>query len=218
MAFVLGAGAEPGDQKNMEIKDWGQAIDPEGDCEFKVVDKRLHVIVPGTYHDLHQEKGFKVNGPRVQKEVEGDFIVSVRVSGVAPAAPGKELAGKKLTYRAGSLLLWIDERNFVRLDRGALGRDGKGFDTVYFHVFKDGKRIYEKSFLMKEGEMTLRIERRGRYVNAAGIQGKYTQTFAQQVVDWPAKFHVALGAINVSTEPLEVTFDAWRVDRRGEKK
>src|SRR4051812_586702 len=84
LASVLAGASMPGEQGEvLEIRGWGTAIDPDGDCKFSVEKGRVAIAIPGTVHALSAERG-QVNAPRVLREVEGDFIAQVKVSGVSP--------------------------------------------------------------------------------------------------------------------------------------
>src|SRR5256885_16281855 len=67
----------------LALRGWGKALDPDGDCKFIVQKGRLTIGLPGTDHSLSCERG-QMNSPRVLQEIEGDFIVQVKVSGTFP--------------------------------------------------------------------------------------------------------------------------------------
>ena len=62
------------------LKGWGGAVDPKGDCRIGLDGEKLTIAVPGTKHDLSAEAS-DMNAPRVLREIEGDFIVQLKVSG-----------------------------------------------------------------------------------------------------------------------------------------
>src|SRR4051812_29204105 len=66
------AGPPPDDRyEPLEIKGWGTAINPDGDCKFSVERGRVTIAIPGKVHALSAELG-RVNAPRLLQEVEGD--------------------------------------------------------------------------------------------------------------------------------------------------
>lgn len=200
------------------VKGWGQIADPEGDCKFAEKDGKLTLSVPGNRHDFDPRPGYKNNGPRAFQEVEGDFAIEVRISGTIVPDKGKELDGKDYAFRAGTLLVWQDSNNFIRLDRTGMVRGDNNITAAYFHVFKDGKRIFEQAPLIKDEVTILRIERKGNLIMASYIQGKTKKTFPNQESSLDAKVQVGVGAVNASSQPLEVVFDELKLTKgKGEK-
>ena len=75
------------------------------------------VTIPGTVHDLSSEfpGWLSMRAPRVLQEVEGDFVVQVKVSG--EFAPRSEPAIPGFSAWIGTgLLLWDGDKNFLRLE------------------------------------------------------------------------------------------------------
>jgi regulation of enolase protein 1 (concanavalin A-like superfamily) len=195
------------------IQGWGIAADPDGDCRFldsTPKDGKLAIAIPGTYHDFFPVKG-KVNGPRVLQNVEGDFVVEVRVAAGITPDKGTELPGKDLSFRAGTLLLWQDSGNFIRLDRAGMIKQGKAVAFVYYHVFQKGQRTLETGPVCKEEATLLRIERKGNKILASWKQGRTSKKLPEQTLELPAKVQVGVGAINSSTQPLRVEFDEFKL-------
>src|SRR4051812_31099083 len=60
---------------------WDPPTDPDGDCTFQRVEGKLTITLPGSDHDLGIERG-RMNAPRLLRDVEGDFVVQVRVGGL----------------------------------------------------------------------------------------------------------------------------------------
>src|SRR5688572_5897260 len=113
---------------------WGEWIDPDGDCDVKAEGAALLITVPGKPHDLWPENPkpeVRTNAPRVLRNVEGDFTVQVKAVDSVKAAKG---------FRAATLLIWQDDKNFVRLDDACTTRPGHPLFFAYYHVFTDGKR------------------------------------------------------------------------------
>jgi regulation of enolase protein 1 (concanavalin A-like superfamily) len=98
-------------------KDWGNSVDPDGDCKFRLELGKLHIKVPGTPHRLGIEVR-ATNAPRLLRQIEGDFHAEVQVQGTFPAAK-KSLVGKYPWFGAG-LLVWQDDKNYIRLERANL--------------------------------------------------------------------------------------------------
>jgi regulation of enolase protein 1 (concanavalin A-like superfamily) len=108
----------PNPQRAELHKHWGEPVDPDHDCTFRLVFDRLHLAIPGKPHVLAAELG-QTNGPRVLRAVEGDFAAEVRVSGPIPADPRCLVPGRWAFYGTG-LVLWQDDKNYVRLERACI--------------------------------------------------------------------------------------------------
>src|SRR2546430_2558343 len=67
------------EEKPRTLKGWGKITDADGDCTVKARKGMVTIKVPGGTHDLNRAIG--MNGPRVLKEVEGDFTDQVKVTG-----------------------------------------------------------------------------------------------------------------------------------------
>jgi regulation of enolase protein 1 (concanavalin A-like superfamily) len=211
--FLLVAAATPtlaGD-KTGSFPGWGTAVNPDGDCTFKTGTARLIISVPGGNHDLDPRPEFKVNGPRVLQEIEGDFTVEVRVAGTMTPDKDMEAPGRNVAFRAGALIVWLDDKNFLRLDRAGMVKDGKPLAFAYFHDYKDGKLVREQGPPLKDEVMLLRIERKGTRFIASAEQG--TVVKKMPVVNWktPAKLQVGVGAVNVSRQDLHAVFEDLKI-------
>jgi Protein of unknown function (DUF1349) len=88
---------------------WDKPIDPLGDCSFGRKGDKLTITVPGKGHGLDVREG-RLNAPRLLRDVEGDFIVQVRVSG--DFGPHKGPNGDR---RVGLLLLGGEADDVVRI-------------------------------------------------------------------------------------------------------
>ncbi|RPI14381.1 MAG: hypothetical protein EHM65_04670, partial [Acidobacteriales bacterium] len=81
-----------------------QWIDPQGDSRMSLDERGgfLRITVTG-YHDLWPANR-TYNAPRLMREVQGDFTVETKIDG-----PNRW---------CGGLLVWKDQNNYVRLERG----------------------------------------------------------------------------------------------------
>src|SRR4051812_2737975 len=78
LASALAFAADP--DPNPFMDGWDKPVDPDKDCMFDKVKSGLTITVPGKDHDLGVERG-RMNSPRFLRDVEGDFVVQVRVGG-----------------------------------------------------------------------------------------------------------------------------------------
>jgi hypothetical protein len=207
-AFFVGAAAEA-------IEGWGEFVDPDGDCRARAADDgRLVIDVPGKLHDLWPDPQGSTNAPRVLRDAPApDVVARVTVAGEVDAKDGTGVAPGKRPFRAASLLLWEDEKNFVRLDRGCVVREGKPIYFAYYHVFRNGKRTTHLSKDIENRPASLRLHRRGNKVKAAVSQdeGKTWDEFPEQEVKLAEEMKVGVAALNATTEPFEATFEKFEV-------
>lgn len=207
-------GAEVGPLEKVE--GWGLVVDPVGDCSFKHEDGKFTITVPGEYHDLWPGKG-KVNAPLVLRDVEGDFTVEVLVARVDHAEKGTAIPGlaSSTAFHAGTLVVWRDAKNFVRLDRTDMNKEGRAITSCYLHVFKDGQRTAEASQLIEDKPTRLRLERRGGRIAAAYSQddGNSWRSFPSQRVELPNKLKAGISALNSTSRPSSAAFERLTITR-----
>ena len=130
-------------------------VDPKRDSN-RSVDARdgfLRIEVKG-YHDLWTGSG-DYNAPRLMREVEGDFTMETKVAG-----PGRW---------CGGLVVWKDEDNFIRLDRGVRFRNELAPHGLPLHgEFTSIAREY-----VDAEALWLRLERAGSVYRASySVDGK----------------------------------------------
>ena len=195
-------------------------VDPDGDCKLLDPNEKegsLKLWVPATPHDMNPSKD---NMARMLVDVEGDFILEARVLGAFNPERGLEWPDRKLSYRAGSLIVWSDQVNFLRLSRSGLFRLDQPVPRAYmdFPVFKNGGRIFFASPGCKDEDTVMRIERKGNVFSASWDDGDTRKGIPPQTLNWPAKLKVGVGAINVSTQPFQVAFDGIKLTLGNAKK
>jgi len=222
LALVLIAGAHGGsDTKGQAItvKGWGEASDPDGDCRFTVEKGRLRIGLPGTDHALAFERG-QMNAPRALRAVEGDFIAQVEIAGPFPAGAASRVSSRRPFHGAG-LLLWQDEKNYLRLERAELVFEGKNMSYANFEARTGGEFVRQgdaSELPLAEGPTQLRLERRGGKVygavSADGIQWSSLKPIA---VELPKRVLVGVAAGHNTSTPFEPEFQGFKVfAERGE--
>ncbi len=218
VAGLLTVGTAAGDKAPQKIKGWGEVTDPDGDCKVQDEKGKVAIKIPGTYHDLWPGQG-KVNAPRILQDAEGDFSVQVKVAGAIRPEKGSVIPnlGSSASFQAGSLLIWEDDNNFVRLDRACLNRGDKPVSFGYFHAFKDGKRVVHLSQDFQDRETYLRLERRDGQILAAVSQdgGKNWDSFRPQTVQLAKKLKVGVAALNNTKKPLMAEFEEFKLSPAG---
>jgi regulation of enolase protein 1 (concanavalin A-like superfamily) len=224
-SFMVWDGAPPPEVKKPAGKEprtiagWGDVVDPGGDCTVKGDDGKLTITVPGTVHDLNPNI-FKDargrNAPRVLQSVEGDFTLQVKISG--DFEPGTVAASsEQVAFHGGGILLWIDARTYIRVERGVwVDADGTTtcrtpFVEYWKHGDMDGSAVapIADASLLKGRTAYLRLERRkGEVWARVSADGQsWTDAVAPLNVDLPSAVRVGVDAVNTSKEPFTVEFE-----------
>jgi regulation of enolase protein 1 (concanavalin A-like superfamily) len=129
---------------------------------------------------------------------------------------GRSTNPKGVPFNGAGIVIWSDSDNFIRLERGALLRNGKVSALVAFEEREGGYRGAVHNDVFPAGDCYLRLERKGSRIS--GAISKDGSTWKQlKPIDtiWPAKLKVGLSAINSSSEPFTVKFED--VVRKAEK-
>jgi regulation of enolase protein 1 (concanavalin A-like superfamily) len=192
-------------------KHWGMAIDPDGDCTFRPERSRLCIVVPAKAHILSAEIG-KTNAPCVLREVNGDFQAEVTVSGPFPADTRCLVEGR-WPYHGAGLLLWQDEKNYVRFERAHMHfPNGQWRCYPGFELRKDGKMA--RSWQQTDGVLdetkpaVLRLVRKGGTVTASFSQdGKTWTELPPLQVDLDAKLRLGVHAVQNTPTAYEAILE-----------
>lgn len=148
-----------------------QWIDPKGDST-RTIDARkgfLRIAVRG-YHDLWTSSG-NFTAPRLMRQADGDFILETKLAGPA--------------RWCGGLLVWKDEDNFVRLDRGIHFQNEIGLEAA----IDGGYAIVAHDYVVAD-PLWLRLQRAG---------SAYTASYSLDGINWvPLKRIYTAIPINLS--------------------
>jgi len=204
------------EQKTQTIKGWGTVVDPDGDCKFAEDQGKLTITVPNVPHDFTFRDDFaNQNGPRVLQEVEGDFSIQVRVKAFPRPAKNTSSAGGKYSFVGSGLLVWLDNRNFIRLERSAEGNAGQLF--VWMERFEDGKSVARMQTSIKDQDTYLQVERKGGKLSFALKDGPDQQQW--KVVKTPEvnlaqKLMVGVHAINTTTKVFAAQLEELKLSSK----
>jgi regulation of enolase protein 1 (concanavalin A-like superfamily) len=217
---LVGVAVATEDEKPRTIKGWGEVTDSAGDCSVKGEEGRLTIEVPGGTHDLNPALG-GMRAPRVLKEVEGDFVVQIKVTG--DFKPGEESACPKTSsFNGAGLLIWQDAKNYIRLERNAwwTGEGGYACYPPLFEYHRDGEdqNVYPAGTtdeFFKGRSTWLKLQRReGKVIASYSHDGKEWTEVKQIDVELPRKVQVGVAVVNTSAKPLAVTFEELSVRPR----
>jgi hypothetical protein len=180
---------------------------------------KLIVTVPGTNHNLNPALG--VSAPRILRPVKGDFEATVKVSGDFQPGPRATIPG--YPFNGAGLLLWHDDRNFLRLERNIWWVPEVGRYACYpplFEYYQDGqfqgtnpRGTLEPFF---KGRSThLRLRRTGNMVTAAFSHDGIEWITAREIaVAFPQRVTVGVAAVNSSDQSFTVEFEDFKVTGR----
>ncbi len=156
------------DQPHQQLEDWGQVIDPDGDCRVLLEKDVLTIEYGPGGHGLDAETKDRMNAPRVVQSLEGDFSIQVTVDGNLPLP---ELDGNQTrAYISGGLVLLQNDQNYIRLERASFTRNGTIWHYTNFEQRIDAKRTRMGRFadfpLQDRAPVQLRLEVKGENVRA----------------------------------------------------
>jgi regulation of enolase protein 1 (concanavalin A-like superfamily) len=212
-AGIRTTGTPEPEPKGTELKGWGLAIDTDNDCKFTPGNKGLTVDLPATLHDSFGPRKF--NAPRVMREVDGDFVLTVKVAGDFKPGP-KSTQPTSVPYLAGGILVWSDSDNLIRMERAAFLRGGKIITSVAFMETEGGSSGAVHNEPLKAGDCYLRLERKSsQFLGSVSSDGTNWKQLKPIDTIWPSKLKVGLLAITTSSTPFSVNFEEFDLKAKG---
>ena len=204
------SGTPEPDPPGKNLPGWGTLIDPDGDCKFTPGNRSMTIEVPTTQHDL-DSTGKKLNAPRVMHEVDGDFILTVRVTGEFKPGPNSTSL-KSVPYNGAGILVWSDSDNHIRFERANWVRGGVFSPNIAFLECEGGYPGANHSEGLRNEACYLRMQRKGSRIYA-GISSDGNNWRWLKPIDtiWPAKLKVGLTAISTSSTPFVVKFEEFEL-------
>lgn len=209
--------AAPADPaKPREVRGWGPLIDPVGDCVMAEDGEKLTLTVPAGNRNL--STAINTSAPRLLREVEGDFTAVVKVTGeFDPGTRGVEAT----PFNGAGLLVWADERNFVRVERNSYWLAGRQRFFCYpplVEYFKGGAGQNtnpdptEAANFFTGWSTHLRVDRRGDRLTASYSHDGTGWTGVKEFsVEMPPKVFVGVAAVNTAAQPFNVQFEGLSV-------
>jgi regulation of enolase protein 1 (concanavalin A-like superfamily) len=209
---ALGSAAA-GDRKAQTIDGWGTVVDPDGDCRVRQDKGKLTITVPKTYHDLtYQEDRFKLNAPRVLQPAKGDFQLQVEVA-TFPIPDADTSSSGAATFVSSGLLVWADEKNFIRMERAATGGGSAPF--IWVELFQDGKSVTHKAQDIEDKPTHLRVSRSGdKLTFETSPDGKDWTEVHSAELKLPEKIQVGVLAINTTTREFSAQLQGLKAGPR----
>jgi regulation of enolase protein 1 (concanavalin A-like superfamily) len=177
----------------------------------------LTITVPGTEHNLIVEQRGPMNAPRVLHEVEGDFVLQVRVSGNFPAG-AKGVTDQRKPFHGAGLLIYQDDRTYVRLERAELNLDGAQHHYVNWELRQAG--ACTRAGGPRDGAIDggapvwLRLERRGaRVYGYHGTDGVTWTALEPIEVRLPRRVYVGVSATQNTSTGFAPVFEGLQLYR-----
>lgn len=188
-----------------DIPGWGTLVDPLGDCPVDFTNKGIQLTVPPGVHQLNPVME-RVTAPRIWNDVAGDFLFEARVIDF----PRPELdtgANGNRSYIAAGLVLWQDEKSFLRWTRSASAEA----NAVYLSCeqFDNAKFVGGGNFKLDDQPIWLRIERRGNTLRmSASSNGNDWKQMIERQSNYQNALKVGVFGLNVTDKPLEYRFES----------
>ena len=214
LGCLLVASVRADDLQYGTVSGWGAMIDPDGDCSFLVQNQSVTIQIPGTAHGLSAELS-RMNAPRILQDIRGDFAIEVQVAGAF--APGGAAVAGRTAYNGAGLVLWLDEANYIRLERAVLVRNAKARHYVNFEQRIDSRLARfgrpEDYDFDENKPCYLRLERKGVQVLGAIRQSKQEawHQLGAKTVPRSDSLKVGVAAINASDKPFGPQFSELRL-------
>jgi regulation of enolase protein 1 (concanavalin A-like superfamily) len=209
VAFLL-TQAVADEKKAQAIKGWGEVADPDKDCKVAEERGKLTFTIPGTLHDLNPENNLKA--PRVLQDVEGDFQIQVKVEAF-PKPEANTSSNDKYSFVSGGLLIWQDDKNYIRAERAAEGSERTPF--VWVERFADGNAVSQKFHPVEDHDTQLRVERKGNklVVSAKDGDGEWAEVLSEEV-ELPKKLKAGVHAINTTKKEVSTSLSELRLEAK----
>jgi len=198
----------------LKDKLWGESVDPDGDCLFRLDQDKLHIKIPGVPHRMGSELK-ATNAPRVLRDVDGDFEVQVEVTGPVPLL-NRNLIGKYPWYGAG-ILVWQDDNNFFRLERARIIFGANNGPTyANWELRERGQHVRkganEEGRLSDSDNAHLKLTRKGNIFSAAYSQdGKEWKELPSITANFAKKLRVGLIATQNTPMGFEAVFERLKL-------
>jgi regulation of enolase protein 1 (concanavalin A-like superfamily) len=202
--------AAPAPKPQTWVQGWEKPVGPLRDCRIDPDGDKLTVTIPGKDHGFDVRNN-RLNGPSLMREVEGDFLIQVRV------ASSFKPRGEEGHHRAG--LLFRDGETYFKVQLTA-NRTSE-LRTYHFHLSVQSLGTSGSSNVFKDGPslekpVYLRVVRKGQLLSPSWSEdGK---TWAKGIGEWgmgpiPGLLKVGVVAEATTDGEFKVVFDQFELTR-----
>jgi hypothetical protein len=201
-------GTEPGPC----LVGWDRPGNPEDACRFVRRSDWLRISVPGPTDGLLLDVARSVKVPRLMRDVEGDFVLTVRVS-------SDDLLPRSAGDRAAGLLLFSSQgKAMICLEGFSAGKGEQWCVAEWCYKVGNGAR-WCGGFEGPKGSRWLRMERRGQRVHLRHSQdGKQwadcSADFARVPLELPARVKAGVFARARADGAFDVYFDNLELEQQ----
>ena len=213
-SLVASSGSGGDESATRRATEWGEIVDPSRDCKvsYDTGQARLTIAVPGTPHVLSSEiAGLPLDAPRVVQEVNGGFRASVKVAG--KLKPGASRSTKYDPYHGAGLIVWKDERNYLRLERAVALIRGVATPYLNYELREDGRLTLTRGIPIKDHSHFLKLERANGEIRAwHSPDGSRWSELPDRPVSIAGRVQVGVVAINSSKQPLRAELERFRIE------
>ena len=135
----------------------------------------------------------------------------MRVDGVFHPS-GRATMPKYAPYHGAGVVVWQDERNYLRLEIAADVQKGKVRPYVNYEFRRVGGLAVSRGTKIEDGATNLRLERRGdEFFAAFGADGSRWTSLPPISAKLDDQLKVGMVAINTASKPLMVKLEDFRV-------
>jgi hypothetical protein len=157
------------------------------------------------------------NAPAALVQVKGDFIAAAQVTNSFD--PGSDVITlpndkkAKMTFQGAGILLWQDEKNFVRLEKCKGSGGGLTLThRILVEVYKGGKEAAISYMNVPEVPVQLLLIRKGGSIQFLfGLPPKGAVVFRELAVDFQDEVFVGVSATNLSKRPFQARIEDFRL-------
>ena len=201
-----------------KIPGWGEFIDPARDCKVREEKGIVTITVPGSHHNLNPLPEYNLLGPRLLQPVAGDFDIEVKVLKFVRPEKGTSSTKTNVSYTAAGLLIWQDDKTFLRSMRSAHGERNEVF--IHVEAFRNGGISQGRYFIKKVEERVIadepihyRVERRGNNLTVfQSPDGKEWKMFSRHPITGLKKeLQVGVGVVNSTNREFNAHFTEFKV-------
>jgi regulation of enolase protein 1 (concanavalin A-like superfamily) len=201
---------------------WDKPVVPDKDCcKFRYSGNTLTIEVAGKKGVSETDRPL-LRSPRLLRDVSGDFVAEVRLSGRFIPSEGPEKENRGPRVYAGLVLVgekdWIAcvERNTIRKSGEARTELIAWLPTTFTNVVREERA--KLVGLSSDQEAYLRLSRKGNAFSAAfSTDGKKWEEVTPENSLVSAKLKVGVFAASTSKNPFKPRFDKFKLDLKGPK-
>jgi S1-C subfamily serine protease len=173
-------------------------------------------IPAGAYNNAPQYNLF--NAPCALVKVEGDFLASVEIANTFdPGGQGVVVPTSKnplpFSFQSAGLLIWQDERNFVRFERNKRSEGAIHMvNQVLVEVYKNGKSVAIHYLDIPERVVGVAAIRKGGSLRLLfALLPNQLGVFYEMAIDFQSEVFVGVAAANLSKRPFHAKLENFQL-------